>query len=92
LKNFGDLSGPSSPQKRYGALYGHDDLVMSAVQLEFVKETLQWTLFLEDYRAHVDVEDEQLYNPYEMPDMMPLRYNEPYSIWTQNENNLSRIK
>ena len=92
LKNFGDLSGPSSPQKRYGALYGHDDLVMSAVQLEFVKETLQWTLLLEDYRAHVDVEDEQLYNPYEMPDMMPLRYNEPYSIWTQNENNLSRIK
>lgn len=92
LKNFGDLSGPSSPQKRYGALYGHDDLVMSAVQLEFVKETLQYTLFLEDYRAHVDVEDEQLYNPYEMPDMIPMKYNEPYSIWTQNENNLSRIK
>lgn len=51
----------------YKAIYGHDDMVMSAVQMEFVKETLQYKLFKQEFDSNVTIVDptEEYYNPFE---------------------------
>lgn len=90
FKNFGDVAGPSSPQKRYAALFGHDDMVMSDIQLMFVKETLQWTIFVEDYKAHAQVEEDEIYNPYEILDVVP-RWD-PVEKTEDNYYNRLRLK
>jgi hypothetical protein len=51
----------------YKAIYGHDDMVMSAVQMEFVKETLQYKLLKQEFDSDMEpVESEfEQYNAFE---------------------------
>lgn len=52
---------------RYAAGYGHDDLVMTAVQLEFVKQTLQYKHLRDRVGEPGESPDSTLWNPYERP-------------------------
>lgn len=51
----------------YKAIYGHDDMVMSAVQMEFVKETLQYKLIKQEFDSNIAFASptEEYYNPFE---------------------------
>lgn len=51
----------------YKAIYGHDDMVMSAVQMEFVKETLQYKLMKQEFDSALEVPSDELeqYNPFD---------------------------
>jgi hypothetical protein len=52
----------------YKAVYGHDDMVMTAVQLEFVKETLQYKLLRTEFDSDIAYEKtDDIYNPFEQP-------------------------
>lgn len=52
----------------YKAVYGHDDMVMTAVQLEFVKDTLQYKLLRTEFDSDIAGErSEEFYNPFEQP-------------------------
>lgn len=52
----------------YKAVYGHDDMVMTAVQLEFVKETLQYKLLRTEFDSDIVYEKtDEIYNPFEQP-------------------------
>lgn len=52
----------------YKAVYGHDDMVMTAVQLEFVKETLQYKLLRTEFDSDITYEKtDEIYNPFEQP-------------------------
>lgn len=63
LQNFcDDGSG------HYKASYGHDDMVMTAIQLEFVKKTLQYKMMREDFDDKVVKEEDPedtIWNPYD---------------------------
>ena len=63
LQNFcDDGSG------HYKASYGHDDMVMTAIQLEFVKKTLQYKMMREDFDGKVVKEEDPedtIWNPYD---------------------------
>lgn len=49
----------------YKASFGHDDIVMSQIQLEFVKQTLQYKFLRREFEDMNDGEkSDQLYNPY----------------------------
>ena len=49
----------------FKASFGHDDMVMSQVQLEFVKETLQYKLLRSEFDSKVKIEEDSVYyNPY----------------------------
>ena len=56
----------------YAADWGHDDLVMAAVQTEFVKESLQYTIMKQtfDSQQHT-LQESTLYNPYDNPGIPP---------------------
>lgn len=51
----------------YKASFGHDDMVMTTVQLEFVRKTLQYKLMREDFESgRLTSEDNStIWNPYE---------------------------
>lgn len=52
----------------YKASYGHDDMVMAAVQLEFVKNTLQYRLMegdLDSNMSDIIIINDNIYNPFE---------------------------
>lgn len=70
----------------YKAIYGHDDMVMSAVQMEFVKETLQYKLLKQEFDSNMEpVESEfEQYNAFEAFDTID------YYTGDQS-NNMSRL-
>jgi hypothetical protein len=52
----------------YKASYGHDDMVMAAVQLEFVKNTLQYKIMEGDLDSNMNdiiIINDNIYNPFE---------------------------
>lgn len=51
----------------YKASYGHDDLIMSAVQLEFVKNTLQYKIMRDNFSSGKMPMEDKFYNPFEDP-------------------------
>jgi hypothetical protein len=53
LKCFCDKSGNGT----YKAIYGHDDMVMSQIQLTLIYDTIQFKEFLEEFIANTGVED-----------------------------------
>lgn len=69
LQNFcDDGSG------HYKASYGHDDMVMTAIQLEFVKKTLQYKMMREDFDDKVVKEEDPedtIWNPYDSNSFIP---------------------
>jgi hypothetical protein len=62
LSNFSD-----DGTGHYKASFGHDDMVMACVQLEFVKQTLQYIVMRDDFSMGVAPMDDNVYNPFETP-------------------------
>lgn len=61
LANFGDVNGSGI----YKAIYGHDDMVMSALHLEFIRESIQYENILDLVFNPNNLESSDSYNPYE---------------------------
>lgn len=76
----------------YKASIGHDDLVMSTVQLEFVKSTLQYKLLRGEFGDGIELAspDENIYNPFETS---PYQFNQTYMDMVMEESisNASRL-
>lgn len=49
----------------YKASFGHDDMIMAAMQTEFVKNTLQYKILRGEYAADIPQEDNKYYNAFE---------------------------
>ena len=60
IGNFTD----SEDKGVWKAAFGHDDVVMSMVQVEFVKKTLQYILLKQDFDAQAVTDNNTNYNPY----------------------------
>ena len=55
----------------FKASFGHDDMVMTIIQLEFVKATLQYKFLKESFDSQSNKEDELYYNAFDdRPDWM----------------------
>lgn len=84
--------------KHFSCSYGHDDLVMSAIQLEFVKETLQYTTRAEDIsNEDVLTQDDNFWNPYDISNttakLSPIDELGGDNIYKIDQsNNLNRLK
>lgn len=62
IENFCDTKGTGT----YAASFGHDDVVMSQMQLVFAKQSTQFTYLLDDYTEGLGAnEDDNIYNPYD---------------------------
>ena len=59
LSNFSD-----DGTGHYKATFGHDDMVMASIQLEFVKNTLQYKLMRDDFSMGLSPMEDNMYNPY----------------------------
>lgn len=77
LNNFSD-----SGNEKYEAAFGHDDMVMSEVQLTFVRETLQYKLLKDEFEAGIDITSDTIYNAFEGLDT----YNDYTQIMTQYDD------
>ena len=77
LSNFSD-----DGSGHYKASFGHDDLVMAAVQTEFVKSTLQYRIMRDEFASGMMPVDDRFYNPFQDFEAQQIEYN--------NEN-LSRL-
>ena len=51
--------------QHYKASFGHDDIVMSAIQSEFVRATLQYKILRDEFTAGMQPSNENVYNPYD---------------------------
>lgn len=65
----------------FKASFGHDDMVMAMIQLEFVKATLQYKFMKELFDSQISKEDEVYYNAFDdrpqwMKDMDEVKFNE----------------
>lgn len=60
LQNFIDKGNGT-----YAAAFGHDDMVMSEIQLTFVRETLQYKLLKDDFEDRGGYVNNDMYNPFE---------------------------
>lgn len=61
LRNFSDKLGNGV----YAAAFGHDDLIMSQLQLELIRDTIQYKLLIEDYNDKNQTERNSSINFYE---------------------------
>ena len=77
LNNFTDKGNST-----FSAAFGHDDLVMAAVQLTFVKETLQYKLLKDDFEDAVGFVSDNVYNPFETA-ADSLLYNSGYKDFNE---------
>ena len=50
----------------YKAVFGHDDLVMTMVQLTFVKNTLQYKMMKSDFDSQIEPQQSQQYSNYDI--------------------------
>ena len=74
LNNFSD-----NGNGKYAAAFGHDDMVMAEVQLTFVRETLQYKLFKEEFEAGANITvPDNIYNPFEELNSYIQDYNIPF--------------
>ena len=62
LSNFSD-----DGTNHFKASFGHDDMVMASIQLEFVKNTLQYKIQRDDFSSGVGPIEDNIYNPFEIP-------------------------
>lgn len=49
----------------FKASFGHDDLVMAAIQTEFVKSTLQYKILREEFTMGLQPTNDDIYNPFD---------------------------
>lgn len=61
-----ELLNFSDPEDKgvWKAAFGHDDAVMSMVQLEYVKQTLQYILLKQEFDSQKPETESTAYNPY----------------------------
>ena len=69
----------------YKASFGNDDMVMAQIQLEFVKETLQYKLLRSEYDSLSNKEDSMYYNAYE--NQSPSQMNAGNTMFDFGSNN-----
>lgn len=74
LSNFSD-----DGTGHYKASFGHDDMVMASIQLEFVKKTSQYKIMRDDFASGLSPVEDNMYNPFE----------DPYNMIEYIENDLS---
>lgn len=80
LNNFSDTGNG-----HYKAAFGHDDMVMAEVQLTFVRETLQYKLFKDEFEAGYNTTmPDTIFNPFETNDPFRGQLDSLYNI-----NNMS---
>lgn len=92
LDNFTDKGNG-----RYAASFGNDDMVMSAIQLTFMKTTLQYKLLKDDYEDNNKIMlSNNMYNPYESFNDYgnDYRNTQDYNIYEVNNDNdyVNRLK
>ena len=84
LENFEDKTGSGS----YKASYGHDDMMMTLVQLPMVLQTGKYKEFIEDITEHIKLDtlgELQSQREFNFGDMMEVgvqQYNTPGSIFS----------
>jgi hypothetical protein len=94
IENFCDSKGTNT----YQSSFGHDDVVMSQMQLVFVKQTIQWKNMLDDFTDGAPfAQDDKYYNPYDdsdigLPDSSMVDFYDQYEVLRQLQNsNMSRL-
>ncbi len=81
LSNFSD-----DGSGHYKASFGHDDMVMAAVQIEFVKSTLQYRIMRDEFSSgQMPVDDDRFYNPFQDFEFQQIDYV------NENLNRLNRM-
>lgn len=80
LSNFSD-----DGSGHYKASFGHDDLVMAAVQTEFVKSTLQYRIMRDEFASGMMPVDDRFYNPFLDLEAQQIEFN------NENLNRLNRL-
>jgi hypothetical protein len=81
LQNFSD-----DGSGHYKASFGHDDMVMTAVQLEFVRKELQYRLLRDDFEAGHAAQDDNIWNPYDTSNMQ--QYYMDDDVFSSNRKRL----
>lgn len=90
LNNFSD-----DGSGHYSAAFGHDDMVMSEVQLTFVRNTLQYKLLRDEFESGYDVVNDNVYNPFESSfdvynNVVPYTSYDVYDEYTDIKNDMYR--
>lgn len=76
LNNFSDTG-----TGHYKAAFGHDDMVMAEVQLTFVRETLQYKLFKDEFEVgHNTMLPDTIFNPFEANDPFRGQFSSMYDV------------
>jgi hypothetical protein len=83
LENFEDKNGSGT----YKASYGHDDIIMTFVQIPMLKQTPKWKDWVEEYETSKisNSIDNKWSNPFG-PDMDNMYASMPYSLYPQGYN------
>lgn len=70
LENFGN-----DGRDNFKAIYGHDDMVMSGIQLEFVKQTISFANLCDDFEINYSTNDDDInfYESGSIYDFMDIR-------------------
>ena len=92
-----ELLNFSDPEEKgvWKAAFGHDDAVMSMIQLEYVKKTLQYTLLKQEFDSLKEsTPQDQTYNPYERVYGLPTpqHYDTIYNFDDVQGSNVNRLK
>lgn len=66
LQNFSD-----DGTGHYKASFGHDDMIMTAVQVEFVRKELQYKMLRDDFESGNSYQEDTIWNPYDNSEPMP---------------------
>ena len=83
LENFEDKNGNGT----YKASFGHDDIIMTFVQIPMLKQTAKWKDWVEEYEANKisDSINNKWSNPFG-PDVDDMYASTPYSLYPQGYN------
>lgn len=81
----------------FKASFGHDDMVMAMIQLEFVKATLQYKFLKELFDSQISKEDEVYYNAFDdrpqwMKDLDEIKFNENSNWFDVEENPMNMME
>ena len=83
LENFEDKNGSGT----YKASFGHDDIIMTFVQISMLKQTPKWKEWVEEYETNKisNSIDNKWSNPFG-PDIDDMYASTPYSLYPQGYN------
>jgi hypothetical protein len=87
LGNFND-----DGSGHYKAVFGHDDLVMTMVQITFVKNTLQYQMMKNDFDSQIEPQQNNYYNIYDELWGVRGMYDNMYNIYDMIDENNSNAR